>query len=200
MVYSCNQQSKQHSKRTIEETVTINKDTAISYLDQLKQLVFDTTTIEGKLDFIRNQVAIELFPIEPEKDTLIDVNFDRKKDFIFTYFAQAGTGRKEGMIVYINKGNHHFIKDSLLTSIRNPSFFLKKKKITGYYLAHGGGECIELNYFNEKWNITNIITVDNEEENTIWNCFDPLTKKHKKLKIPYTYSPPNEIIETNIID
>lgn len=195
LVYSCNQQSKQHSKRTIEETVSTNKDTAIGYLDYLKQLVFDTTTNEGKLDFIRNQVAIELFPMESEKDTLIDVNFDHKKDFIFTYFAQAGTGRKEGVIVYINNGDHHYIKDSLLSSIRNPSFFLKKKKITGYYLAHGGGECIELNYFNEKWNITKVVSVENHEENSKWICTFPEMNSVKTFKLPYKHIPPSEIIE-----
>lgn len=198
LVYSCNQPSKQHPKRIFEETVSTNKETATSYLDHLKQLVFDTTTEEGKLDFIRNKVAIELFPMEPEKDTLIDVNFDHKKDFIFTYFAQAGTGRKEGMVVYLNKGDSHFFRDSLLSSIRNPSFFLKKKKITGYYLANGGGECIELKYFNEKWNITKEVSMDNNEENSTWICTYPEKNSSKTFRIPYNYIPPSEIIEVDI--
>lgn len=199
---SCNEtiSSKEKAKQPDVQTSTEEVDLEDLILDSLKKMSFDTNTYKGKLDYIRNLVAMELFPMEVNDDTLFDLNFDGIDDLVFSYYAHAGTGRKEGQFVYINKSEKGFVKDSLLSSIRNPSYFLKKKKITGYYLAHGGGECIELKFFNKKWNVTNIITVDNEEENTIWNCFDPLTKKHKKLKTPYTYSPPNEIIETNIID
>lgn len=195
---SCNEtiSSKEKAKQTDVQTSTEEVDLEDLILDSLKKMSFDTNTYNGKLDYIRNLVAMELFPMEVNDDTLFDLNFDGIDDLVFSYYAQAGTGRKEGMFVYLNKGTKNiFEKDSLLSSIRNPSFFLKKKKITGYYLAHGGGECIELKFFNKKWNISKLVSVDNHEENSRWICTFPEKNSSKTYNLPYDYIPPSEIIE-----
>lgn len=167
-------------------------------LDSLKGLKFDTTNYLGKISYLKNQLGIQYYPFGYDRDTLFDINYDGKKDLIFFVFALAGTGLKQGMEAYIFSPEHRcFVRDSLLSSVRNPSFFLDKKKITGFYLANGGGYCNELRYKKGRWVETKIVDVSNDNDIVDWKITNLESGKKTVIKESYFGIPPKEVLETN---
>ena len=167
-------------------------------LDSLKGLKFDTTNYLGKISYLKNQLGIQYYPFGYDRDTLFDINYDGKKDLIFFVFAQAGTGLKQGMEAFIFSPVHRcFVRDSLLSSIRNPSFFLDKQKITGFYLANGGGYCNELRFKKGRWVETKIVDVSNDKDIVDWKITNLESGKKTVIKESYFGIPPKEVLETN---
>ena len=201
---SCN--NEQHKK----EKAQINLDTASvkdeeaekeivtsEYYDSIAKIKIDTSTLEGKIKFIYNKTVLDLFCPIPLEDTLFDLNYDNYEDIIINYYGTAGTGMKNYVVVYTynNRGNF-FMYDSLLSRLANPSFYIKKKKITGFYLANGSGSGVQLEWMNKKWDTTMFFYVDNQGEASEWEIEYPKIKTKKNIKRTYEYIPPEEILET----
>jgi hypothetical protein len=166
--------------------------------DSLANAKIDTTTLKGKREFIMNHFLIGNRPSSPDCDTLFDLNFDGQKDYVIRYYGQAGNGIKNRIQIFLyNKKHDCYIFNEQLSALPNPTFYIKQKKITSFYIAgHGSGRRLE--WINGKWTETKIFNVDSQENEGIWEIEYPLTKKKKKIKLPFEMIPPKEILETNI--
>jgi hypothetical protein len=166
--------------------------------DSLANAKIDTTTLKGKREFIMNHFLIENRPSSPDCDTLFDLNYDGEKDYVICYYGQAGNGIKNRIQVFLyNKKFNGYIYNEQLSALPNPSFYIKQKKITSFYIAgHGSGRRLE--WINGKWTQTKVFEVDNQEPETVWEIEYPLTKKKEKIRHPFQMIPPKEILETDI--
>jgi len=158
----------------------------------------DTSTLEGKRLYLKISLLKKLDPSGINYDTLIDLNYDANPDYLIAYYAQAGTGIKNEIDVYIyqkNKNNYEY--HHMLSGIRNPSFYLKEKKITGFYLANGAGGGEMYRFIKNQWTITKEFYVDNKGDSSVWEIFYPQTNKMKKIIRPYAMIPPADILPTD---
>jgi hypothetical protein len=164
--------------------------------DSLANIQIDTTTLQGKRQWIMNQFLIE----EPLLiyDTLFDLTYDGFEDYVIGYYGKAGTGIKNRVIIYFyDPANSSYILNDQLSDLLNPTFYIKQKKITGFYLANGGGDGSKLEWLNKKWTLTKEFYVSNEGDSTKWNINYPLRKKSEVKMRPYEWIPPQDILETN---
>lgn len=185
------------SKATGEQTSTF--DSSINAYDSLRNLKVDTTTLAGKTEHIMNQFYIENDLVSPDYDTLIDLTYDGNKDYIIGYYGRQGTGIKNRVKVYFfNAKCNCYILNEQLSDLPNPTFYIKEKKITGFYIGNGGGGGGRLEWLNNKWTTTKEFDVDNEGDTTKWKV-SYLLKKETEIKVrPYQMIPPEDILETDI--
>ena len=142
---------------------------------------------------IANKITI------PEDDTLLDLNYDGHPDYVIGYYGQSGTGIKNRVEVFIyNPGSGNYIYDEELSSMPNPTFYMKQRKITWFYIGNGGGNGGRLQWINGRWISTKEFEVDFERDSTKWKIFYPLSKKSKTILKPYQFIPPEDILETAI--
>lgn len=154
----------------------------------------DTATLEGKRAFILNEYPDMTF------DTLLDLNFDKDDDYIIGYYAGAGTGLKNRISVYLfDNQQNRYTFDEHLSGIANPTFYLKKKAITGFYIGAGSGEGEKLEWIGGKWVQTKTFSVANKNESkNEWEISYPLTNKRETISMPYQMIPPKSILETSV--
>lgn len=166
--------------------------------DSLKNVFVDTSTLEGKrveimkLYYLENRFSIP-------SDTLLDLNYDGLKDYVIRYYAQSGTGIKNRVYVYIynNKFNTYNL-DTLLTYLPNPTFYIENKKITGFYIGHGSGSGVKLEWIKNQWTPTKKFEVEFEKDSSKWKITYPIIKRTIIQIRPYEMIPPNDILESNI--
>lgn len=203
---SCTQPENKHeiippSTENTNRPVTIQKNESWAqeedepWIDSLKNI--DTSTLAGKRQYILNHYLTETFHGDFERDTLFDLNYDGAKDYVLHVYGQCGTGIKAGVEVYLYDQKHrHYIHDSTLSAIRNPTFYIDKKKITGFYLGHGAGSGMKLEWKKGKWTCTKSFEVDNQMDSSKWIIHYPLTNQTETLIGPYQMIPPKELLET----
>jgi hypothetical protein len=71
-------------------------------------------------------------------------------------------------------------KDTLLSSVTNPSYYLIGKMITGFYLGNGGGGGDQLEWMNGAWVVTKKVSASSGEnyiDSVYWSIYYPLTGK-----------------------
>lgn len=170
-----------------------------SLKDSLTSLKIDTITLKGKRKWIVNQFLIEQSPGSPEYDSLFDLNYDGYKDYVIGYYGACGTGIKNRIKVYFyDPKKKCYILSEQLSDLPNPTFYLKQKKITGFYIGCGGGSGGRLKWIKNKWVATKEFEVHNEQDATKW-IISYLTKKKTETKFrSFQMVPPNDILETNI--
>jgi hypothetical protein len=196
--------SEEHNPENIIDTmptknIILDTTSAEVYYDSLLNSPKDTSTLELKRKKLYNLFIVENKLSTPEFDTLIDLNYDGNMDYLIGYYGQSGTGIKNRVEAYIyNNKTKSYLIDEQLSSLMNPTFYISKKKITSFYLAHGGGDGIQLEWINNKWISTMEFSVDNEGENTKWNIYYPRNNKRKIITKPYQFVPTKDIFETNI--
>jgi hypothetical protein len=167
--------------------------------DSLANAIVDTTTLKGKREWIMNQFLIDETPSSPDFDTLFDLTYDSYKDYVIGYYGKSGSGIKNRVKVYFyNSKNKCYVLDEQLSDLPNPTFYIKQKKITGFYIGNGGGGGGRLEWLNGKWTTTKEFDVHNENDTTKWKINYPLKNKNKVIVRPYQMIPPDEILETNI--
>jgi hypothetical protein len=167
--------------------------------DGLANAFFDTTTLKGKRQWIMNHFIARNKITSPDYDTLIDLTYDGHKDYVIGYYRQSGTGIKNRVNVYFYKTQCKcYILNEQLSNLPNPTFYIKQKRITGFYIGNGGGGGGRLEWLNGKWTTTKEFDVDNEGDTTKWKISYPLKKRNKIIIRPYQMIPPNDILETNI--
>lgn len=206
-VISCNNNAKKDpvlkpTVLSIDTTESIEESASSkSYgnpFDSLANVVVDTSTLAGKREYILNHFIVEIAPAWSEYDTLFDINYDGKKDYIIGYYGLAGTGIKNRISVYLyNKKKDGYVLNQQLTGLSNPTFYMNQKKITSFYIGHGGGEGQRLEWLNGKWKVTKEFTIDNEG---IWQINYPLNHKKEKIVRPFQMIPPSDILETKYKD
>ena len=177
----------------------LDTSSAEEYYDSLKNTPRDTSTLELKRQKIYNRFIVDNKLSTPQYDTLIDLNYDGSQDYIIGYYGQSGTGIKNKVEVYLlNETSGIYILDDQLSGLINPTFYISRKKITSFYLAHGGGGGDQLEWIGNKWVSSMEFYVKNKSENSKWEIYYPLSKRKKVLSIPYQFIPPKDILETNI--
>jgi hypothetical protein len=185
------------SKETAEESPT--SDSSINAYDSLRNLKVDTTTLAGKREDIMNQFYIENDLVSPDYDTLIDLTYDGSKDYIIGYYGQSGTGIKNRVKVYFYNSKYNcYILNQQLSDLPNPTLYINKKKITGFYIGNGGGGGRLLEWLNNKWTTTKEFDVHNDGDTTKWKISYPLKKKTEIKVRPYQMIPPEDILENGI--
>lgn len=180
-----------------KSAVTVQKTDKHDTLDIMLAQT-DTSTPEGKRQLIKLRFLKKLDPSGFNYDTLIDLNYDGHPDYMIALYAQAGTGIKNGIEVYLfqpDKKNYRY--NEMLSGIRNPSFYLKEKKITGFYLANGAGGGEMYQFIRGEWTITREFYVDNQGDSSVWEIFYPKTNTMKKIIRPYAMVPPADILPTS---
>jgi hypothetical protein len=180
------------------DTIPI-KTQEIDPYDSLAKAHVDTTTLKGKREWIMNHFLIENQPSSPDFDTLFDLTYDGYNDYIIGYYGQVGSGVKNRVKVYLyDTKKACYILNEQLSRLPNPTFYMKQKKITGFYIANGGGSGSRLEWHNRKWAITKEFYVHNEGDTTKWEISYPLKKKKEILVQPYQMVPPENILETKV--
>jgi hypothetical protein len=174
-------------------------DSSINAYDSLINLRIDTTTLAGKREYITNRFYIENDLVSPDYDTLIDVTYDGNKDYIIGYYGRQGTGIKNRVKVYFfNTQCNCYILNEQLSDLPNPTFYIRDKKITGFYIGNGGGGGGRLEWLDNRWTTTKEFEVDNDGDTTKWKLSYPLKKKTEIKVRPYQMIPPKDILETDI--
>jgi hypothetical protein len=185
------------STETTEQARTSNG--SLNAYDSLRNLQVDTTTLAGKREYIINQFYIENDLVSPDYDTLIDLTYDGNKDYVIGYYGRSGTGIKNRVKVsFFNTKCNCYILNEQLSDLPNPTFYIKAKKITGFYIGNGGGGGSQLEWLNKKWNIVKEFDVDNDGDTTKWKISYPLKKKTEIKVRPYQMIPPKDILDTDI--
>jgi hypothetical protein len=209
MIFTCCSQADREddSPTTIKnnpviDTVLVNdliiNESATDPYDSLAKADVDTTTLNGKREWIMNQFLID-HRQNPDFDTSLDLTYDGFKDYVIGYYGQSGTGIKNRVKVYFYQSRCNcFLLDEQLSGLPNPTFYIKKKKITGFYIGHGGGGGGRLEWLNNKWTRTKEFEVDNDDDSTKWMITYPLSGKKEVKARPFQMIPPAEILETNI--
>lgn len=132
-------------------------------------------------------------------DTLIDLNYDNIKDFVIGYYGQSGTGIKNRVRVFLyDIKKHNYILNEQFSGLSNPTFYIDKKKITEFYIGNGGGSGSQLEWINEKWIVTKLFEVHNNDDKTVWKITYPLQNKTENIVRPFQMIPPEDILKTNI--
>jgi len=166
--------------------------------DSLSKVHIDTTLLKGKQQWILNQFLTE-YRQTPDYNIPFDLNYDRFEDYTIGYYGQVGTGIKNRVIVYFyDPIKNYYVLNEQLSDLANPTFYINQRKITSFYLAHGGGGGTQLEWIKEKWTITKEFDVDNEGDTTKWKISYPLKKKTEVRIKPYQMIPPQDILETDI--
>lgn len=167
--------------------------------DRLTDAIVDTTSLNGKRQWIMNCFLDENGSSSATWDTLLDLTYDGYKDYVIGYYGQSGTGFKNRVNVYIfNSKKKCYISDEHLSRLYNPTFYTERKKITWFYMANGGGEGGSLEWMNNSWIETTEFQVVNEGDHSKWKMSHQL-KNNTEIKIkPYQMIPPEEILETNL--
>lgn len=182
--------------------IGIDKTDQISYdgvYDSLAKAHVDTSTLKGKREWIMNHFLIENAPSASDYDTLFDITYDGFNDYVIGYYGQAGTGIKNRVKVFFyDPKNNCYILNEQLSDLPNPTFYIKQKKITGFYIGNGGGGGGRLEWINNKWTTTKEFEVHKEGDTTKWKISYPLKKKKEVVVRPFQMIPPKEILETDI--
>jgi hypothetical protein len=167
--------------------------------DSLDKAYVDTSTLKGKREWIMNHFLIENMPSSADYDTLFDLTYDGYKDYVIGYYGQSGTGIKNRVKIYFySVKTKCYVLNEQLSDLPNPTFYIKQKKITGFYIGNGGGGGGRLQWINNKWTRTKEFEVHNEGDTTKWKISYPLKKK-KEIKVkPFQMIPPDDILETTI--
>ena len=195
---------KKNNSEVIIDTMPAKKSfldttSADFYYDSLFNSPKDTSTLESKRQRLYNRFIVENKLSSPEYDTLIDLTYDGYKDYIIGYYGQSGSGIKNRVEVYIySKRSGNYLLDEQISNLMNPTFYISRKRITGFYLAHGGGDGIQLEWKGSKWITTMEFSVDNKGEKSIWQIYYPLKRQRKAIIRAYQFIPPLEILETDI--
>lgn len=208
---SCNLTESKNTQLTTKDSVTSQIDTTLSQnssngnssfsdtYDSLARAYVDTSTLQGKRSWLMNQFLIENGLSSPDYDTLFDLTYDGFQDYVIGYYGKSGTGIKNRVKVYFfNQKKQSYFLDEQLSELPNPTFYIKQKKITGFYIGNGGGGGGRLEWINNKWTTTKEFDVDKEGDSTKWNISYPLKKKEKVIVRPFQMIPPEEILETDI--
>lgn len=188
----------QINSRSLQTDTNVNSTYSDAY-DSLARTPVDTSTLQGKRSWLMNQFLLENGLVSPDYDTLFDLTYDGLDDYIIGYYGKSGTGIKNRVNVYLyNRKKHCYILDEQLSDLPNPTFYIKQKKITGFYIGNGGGGGGRLEWNNGKWTTTKEFDVDNEGDTSKWKISYPLKKKMETKIRPFQMVPPVEILETNI--
>jgi hypothetical protein len=208
-IYACNYfKGNSSNKNQIDKTqidslpnykIVINQnDSPHNYFDSLSNAKIDTTTLVGKRERIINLFLIEHSPSIIDFDTLMDLNYDNKNDFVIGYYGHSGTGIKNKIQVFLfNAKSNSYSENEQLSNIMNPTFYLKQKKITGFYIGNGGGGGQKLEWRNKKWIVTKEFDVDIQGKKALWKINYPLKKKTETIIRSFN-GIPKDILETNI--
>lgn len=156
----------------------------------------DTSNLEGKRTKLLREFNCNYGAAGATSDSLFDLNYDGLKDYVIFYYGQAGTGLKNRMQVYFfNDSTKCYYLNEQLSYLPNPTFYLKSKKITGFYIGNGGGGGARLEWINDQWLETKEFRVDNNNDSTVWVIDFPLKNKTVKIFRQYQYLPPQDILE-----
>jgi hypothetical protein len=181
------------------KVVTITASPAVDLhdvRDSIALLKIDTSTPEGKRQAILRKLTLHYsFAMSECSDTLFDLNFDRHADLVVRHYGTMGTGLKNFIDVYLyDPQSEQYIFDQQLSDLRNPSFYLEKKKITEFYIGYGAGDGNELEWINGKWITTRTISVFNNAENTLWMITDPRGSDTAQIALPFQMVPPRKVL------
>ena len=189
-------------KKTIAETKNvITLDTFADIVEDKVKFEIDTTTLDGKRTYIINKFQYVDPRRYPDFDTLIDLTYDGNKDYIIGYYGSTGTGIKNRIEVFLyNKQIDNYILDSTLSRMPNPTFYIKQKKITGFYIGGGGGGGSKLEWKKDKWITTKTFAVDNDNGKGLWIIDYPQKSKRDTIHREFQMIPPSDILESNVTE
>jgi hypothetical protein len=192
--------SSNHKIDTLHYTTNKrNEITEIDPYDSLANELVDTTTLRGKRQWIKNHFLIDNGISVFDHDTLFDLTYDSFKDYLISYYGQVGSGIKNRIEVYLYDTKRKcYILNEQLSALPNPTFYIKQKKLTGFYIGSGGGGGSKLEWRKGKWTLTKEFEVDYGGDTTKWKISYPLRKKLEIKIRPYQMIPPKDILETNI--
>jgi len=157
--------------------------------------------IREEIQRIKKQVLREVQPSPIEYDTLLDINYDGKKDLVIGYEGMTGNGIKHCARTFVyNASSRTFIPIKLISDLVNPSFYTEKKMITSFYLAYGGGSGEQYNWLDGRWRVTKTFHVENHGDTSKWVIEYPLRKVRKIITAPYEGLPPKNILMTKVIN
>ena len=151
------------------EVKSAKNEIGVKMIDVLKVPI--DSIFEFDMDSILHDASITYSSPENmfSKYELMDLNYDNHNDLIIYRFG-CGTGPLTIIdVYYCNPQTGKFVYDNQLSEVTNPSFYLSDSLITGFYIGHGGGNCISIKWNGENWKIYETITIEPSEiENLEW--------------------------------
>ncbi|MBI1836323.1 MAG: hypothetical protein HYR91_03560 [Flavobacteriia bacterium] len=194
-IWSCSTKPKQiQTTKKIKPTINLYTQQHATQ-DSINEN--DTNTLIGKRNFIF-QTFLKSYPCT-EFDSLIDINYDGNLDYIIGFYSLNGTGFKNRIKVYLyNQITKSYIANKELSKLRNPTFYIKKKKITEFYIGNGGGNGKELIWKKNQWVTNKEFTVRNNDSLTTWEVQYKFVDLIEVSKQAFQMIPPKNILETNV--
>lgn len=173
-----------------------NVKSRIEVIDSIRAVDIDTAQLKGKREFILREFNLVTEGLTYLYDTLLDVNFDSHLDFVIGTHTMSGSGLANGMEVFIyDEKNDCYRRDSMLSFIRNPSFFFEENKMSSFYISSGSGSGEEFEWIDDHWVKTKEISVVNHGRSTIWKVSDLFTGVEEQVNLPYQMIPPTEVLK-----
>jgi hypothetical protein len=162
------------------------------------EVKIDTSTLEGKREYLLREFNLANGPVGAMYDTILDLNFDAHLDFVIGTHAMVGNGFRTGIEAFIYTPDCGcYLRDSVLSNMRNPSFYFAEKKISSFYISYSSGSGEEFEWIDGEWAQTKEMKMVNHGNSTVWNISNLLTGIDKKVALPYQSTPPAEVLKTN---
>jgi len=161
----------------------------------------DTSTPDGQLRYIKAKFIEDGYGAY-QYDTLIDLNYDGYPDYVIGLYGMAGNGIKNGVQVYLyDPKSKRYEESEQLSNMPNPTFYLREKKITTFYIA-GSGSGSRLEWIKDKWTETKTFEVDHDDKDylkaVVWTITYPLRGKKDTVMRPFEMIPPADILESSL--
>lgn len=91
----------------------------------------------------------------------IDLNYDGYKDLIILQELTGSSGFLcRAKIFVFDSIARKFQSDDVLNNIENPSFFVERNLITGFYIGSGGGYGLKYQWKSNKWDTLEYMTFE----------------------------------------
>lgn len=163
-------------------------------IDSIRAIEIDTSNLEGKRHFLLREFNLSIYPMGALYDTLIDMNYDSKLDYVIGTHPMSGSGESMEVFLY-DQADKCYIKDIVLSYLMNPSLYLDEKRISSFYMGYGSGKGEEYEWSGHEWVKMVAMSMVNHGNSTVWKITDLASGDEKEVALPYQNVPPQEVLK-----
>jgi len=191
ILLSCDSKSKPRENDLVQNKDSVTSSDSLTHPDPNSRCnaVVDTSTLEGKIEHMKNWVMCEAGTSDTDHDTLLDFNYDGHKDLLVTYYALSGTFVKYNTYVCIFDPSKNDFYSNEDLRYPNASFFMEEKKFTCHY----GPDANEYRWINGEWKL--MMEADYNWGTDSWTMNYTDGRKSKVVNHPGVDDIPDEVIE-----
>ena len=169
---------------------------AVPIVIPVVEVKIDTSTLEGKRDFILDEFKSGQERLAYINDTLLDLNFDSYPDLIIETYLIAGRGMRNGVEAYVfDHEKCYYVRDTFVSAMDNPSFYLEDNRMSCFHLTFASGAGQEYEWQEGEWIVAKQFEVTNHGKSSVWKVTDDCTNTEYFFNHPFEMVPPQEVIQ-----